>query len=481
MFMRQACLAIGLLFVGCLSAHAQPSSVPSVTPVKPAKSVKSVKPTVDADQVPLPMFVSQSLDDPSPTASVIPPVVTGTVDLEELKRVNLIDLKVAQSRTFRFKNKIIRTSVSDSGIAEAIVISETQMVLLGKSAGTSTLVLWDDAGNCVSLDLRVTRDYNDLQKTLREIDPRIIVKAFSVGGSDRVLLLGEVDHPESIAKAFSAANVFLDDRGMNINVANSRLINARVGEQGGTSAGGAGGGGQLAQLASVDKYTYFSNLSNNISKAQVMVSDGGRVTSLVKVRKVPLIALHCSFMEMNTTAARELGVMLGFSSTSKSFAFGVGGTNTSGSYVLTAAKASPGTSTSNLTPVTFTSSNTTSTGASVSGIGQGVLVSASSLLSQAVLFGSPGGASFQNSGLGNVFTSIASMQKGSWSGSISPVVQGLISQQRARVLSEPTVVTISGERASLLAGGEIPILQSIATAGTRSSPCRSNLLACVST
>src|SRR6202042_637346 len=49
--------------------------------------------------------------------------------------------------------------------------------------------------------------------------------------------------------------------------------------------------------------------------------------------------------------------------------------------------------------------------------------------------------------------------------SVFPTLQGLVSQQRARILSEPTLVTISGERASFLAGGEIPILQSIATAG----------------
>lgn len=50
--------------------------------------------------------------------------------------------------------------------------------------------------------------------------------------------------------------------------------------------------------------------------------------------------------------------------------------------------------------------------------------------------------------------------------SINPTVQGNIGYQRARVLAEPTLVTISGERAAFLAGGEIPILQSIATAGT---------------
>ena len=417
------------------------------------------------------MVAQTTVDTTNITASPIPPVVTGTVDLEEFKTTNVIDLKVAQSRTFRLKNKIVRTSISDPSIAEPVVVSENQLVLLGKTPGTATLVLWDDAGNSVAIDLRVTRDYGQLQSTLREIDPRIIVKAFSVGGSDRVLLLGDVDHPESVIKAFSASNVFMDDRGMNIQVANSRLINARVGEQGGSSGGGAGGGGQLAQLASVDKYTYFPNLTNNIGKAQVMASDGGRVTSLVKVRKVPLIVLHVTFMEMNTTSARALGVQLGFSLTGKSFAFGVGGNNTQGASlsvpgILSALPASVGTLTSNLNPTFFTTGNTTVTGVQASGIGQGVLLSPTSLLQQAVLFGSPGGASFQPGGLGNLFTGVSALTRKSTSASINPTVQGLISQQRARILSEPTIVTISGERASMLAGGEIPILQSIATAGT---------------
>jgi hypothetical protein len=56
-----------------------------------------------------------------------------------------------------------------------------------------------------------------------------------------------------------------------------------------------------------------------------MVSDGGRVTSLVKVRKVPLIVLHVTFMEMNTAAARELAVSMGFGMANKTFSFGIGG------------------------------------------------------------------------------------------------------------------------------------------------------------
>jgi pilus assembly protein CpaC len=175
---------------------------------------------------------------------------------------------------------------------------------------------------------------------------------------------------------------------------------------------------------------------------------------------------------MNTTSARALGVQLGFSLTGKTFGFGVGGNNTQGTSlsvpgILTGIAGSPGTTTSSLQPTLFTTGNTiVATGVQASGIGQGALLSPTSLLQQAVLFGSPGGASFQPGGLGNLFTAISTFQRHSVTASVNPTVQGLISQQRARILSEPTIVTISGERASMLAGGEIPILQSIATAGT---------------
>jgi hypothetical protein len=215
------------------------------------------------------------------TAQPIPPVVTGTVELEEFKTTNAIDLKTC---TYVFLTQVL----------EPVVVLRIRWYCLQSTRHMHHASL-GRCGNSISVDLRVSRDYTQLQTTLREIDPRIIVKAFSVGGSDRVLLTGDVDHTESIVKAFAASNVFMDDRGMNIQVVNSRIIAGRIGEAGGTAAGGGGQSGQLAQLNSVDKYTYFGNLANNIGKAQVMASDGGRVTSLVKVRKVPLIALHCSF------------------------------------------------------------------------------------------------------------------------------------------------------------------------------------------
>ncbi|MBI1271451.1 hypothetical protein GC174_13560 [bacterium] len=423
------------------------------------------------------------------TASPIPPVVTGTVDLEEYKPTNVIDVKVSRSRTFKLRNKVVRTSISDPGIVEPVVVSENQLVLLGKSPGKATLVIWDDAGNNTAIDVKVSRDYNQLQATLREIDPRIIVKTYSVGGSDRVILYGDVDHPESVVRAFAAANVYMDDRGMSIQVANNRLINARIGEMGAQGGGGQAGGqtGQLAQLSSVDRYTFFPNLNNNVSLAQGIVSDGGRVTSLIKVRKVPLIALHVTFMEMNTLAARQLGVSLGFNFSGPGFGFGIGGSTANaaanGSYLVSIPGANqrlPGFSNSpqgfpvdaNIQGISTNYSNASvsfvnpAQATQVLGIGLPIFPQAAPILPSQILFGAPGGAAFQTAGLGNLLTAVSNFATGSpYKFSVNPSVQGIIAHNRARVLSEPTLVCISGERASFLAGGEIPILQAIATAG----------------
>ena len=320
---------------------------------------------------------------------------------------------------------------------------------------------------------------------------------------------------------------------MKIMAANSRLINEKLGEmpvnmmlamQG---MQGGGGTGPLGTLSQVNNFMYFSNLSNNVGKAQAIISDGGRVTSLIRVRKTPLIVLHCQFLEMNSAAVRELGIQLGMNLTSGGFSFGVGGQNGTQSsssgigniismpginglspsnfsavsgqspsflsttglgvasvttpslpgannglfYGLTSQNGGLGSSTG---PANFVVANTIPTvyngqlvNLPVSQVGLGGLNGPASLLVQSVLFGLPGGATFNSLGLSNLFSGVSNLVSTShYRFSLNPTINGIISHSRARVLAEPTLVTISGERAAFLAGGEIPIEQSIATAGT---------------
>jgi Flp pilus assembly secretin CpaC len=217
---------------------------------------------------------------------------------------------------------------------------------------------------------------------------------------------------------------------------------------------------------------------------------------------------------MNTAAVRELGVQLGLNMSTSSFGFGIGGSTLSGaqSNLPLLLTTNPGSSTvvnagndliASVSPVAppgfpalgssprifpgysptsvnFQGANSITalvpgTGGvnpqtfttAVSGIGQGINPTAPGLINSAFLFGAPGGAVFNALGLGNIFTAVSNFprnQRYRWS--INPTVDGIITHSRSRVLAEPTLVTISGERASFLAGGEIPIVQSLATAGT---------------
>ncbi|HMO24142.1 MAG TPA: hypothetical protein PKC98_24535, partial [Candidatus Melainabacteria bacterium] len=268
-------------------------------------------------------------------------------------------------------------------------------------------------------------------------------------------------------------------------------IATTVGEVSAQGGGGQAGGasGQLAQLASVDRYTFFPNTQNNISKGQVITSDGGRVTSMIKIRKVPLIILHVTFMEMNTASARELATAVGFNGTTSGFAFGIGGTNSTGNalpipfggvnQLTSTVGAVAGTGLSggsfpagrdnlaySIAPTAFVNGNNFG-GSAINGIGQAVLLNQPpSVAPASVLFGAPGGVSFAQGGLMNLFSATTNFPSNSSNRfSINPTIQGLISMNRARVLSEPSLVCISGERASFLAGGEIPILQAVAAAG----------------
>src|SRR5262249_22099192 len=153
------------------------------------------------------------------------------------------------------------------------------------------------------------------------------------------------------------------------------------------------------------------------------------------------IVLHVTFMEMNSTAARALGMQLGVNFSGRTFGFALGGNNsvlTGSSAAASSLTAAPGFSAgynvatvpagltpgsqgyplpvgsqfgtpngsafipgATTTPINFIASNTATyqnflggpavTGNLV-GLGLGVLNVAPALIQQAVLFGSPGGA-----------------------------------------------------------------------------------------
>ena len=98
---------------------------------------------------------------------------------------------------------IARFSVGDPGIAEANVISPTEVILNGKGLGTTTLFVWDNSGQVRVYSVQVTADAPGLERFLRSLMPEEEITVAASGNS--VTLSGTVKDPNSISRAVQMA------------------------------------------------------------------------------------------------------------------------------------------------------------------------------------------------------------------------------------------------------------------------------------
>ncbi|MHC4067369.1 MAG: type II and III secretion system protein family protein, partial [Planctomycetota bacterium] len=96
-----------------------------------------------------------------------------------------------------------RVSIGNPEIADAVVVSAREVVVNGKAAGTTSLLLWDRAGGRAVYQVRVTADAPMLEREFRSLFPGEDIRARAVGNT--VILEGEVADPLMAQRAVSVA------------------------------------------------------------------------------------------------------------------------------------------------------------------------------------------------------------------------------------------------------------------------------------
>lgn len=256
-----------------------------------------------------------------------------------IEPATLIAMRVGRSNLIDFTEKIVRASVTDPGIATVVILSPTQVLVNGKAAGVTSLVVWDEQEQHQMFNLNVQTDQSQLKTLLQEIAPTEFIGVHSA--QDSIVLTGEVVRPTTIKKAQEVAQTFSPN-----------------------------------------------------------------VVNLLHVSEPPQIMLKVRFLEINRTAAQKLGIDLIGS---------VAGKN-------------------GLNSIFF--SQTDKAGLSFADTTTGT----AQLASDAALAGFF--PIFNNSKL---------------RGTVMPNVDARQSRDLFRVLAEPNLMALSGEEASFLAGGELPI------------------------
>ena len=414
---------------------------------------------------------------------------------------NAFELIQGKSEILQLNRPAKRIALSNPSVASANVISPFQVQLIGLTTGTTNLLVWEEGPDSAykTYDISVRRDVSLLEEQIKQVAPD--VKVTPLVARDTVILTGEVASMDRANLVLELANAFFSQLDAavtngdqanganpgtqnNQNVANQNSGNSTVSSLApGSSIGGArtnvinlikvqglpstklelvqsklteihpeikidlapsatgeekviltgrvpftGYIAKAINLAAVfygepglrilsgpggngvrenpgdedfqDAEAFSDNLDINLLQGVVVSDTSGNVVSLIEVDQKPQVRATIKFLDVTKNDTNALGTRFANLLTNR---FQIG---------------------NDLTP----------SGIDDSGIG---LPRGRNLFSEA-----------SNTGGGTL---------GILSGELDVVLQALEEKQVVRSLAEPTIMTLSGEKASFLAGGEIPI------------------------
>lgn len=101
---------------------------------------------------------------------------------------------VGRSLVITSATRIKRVSLADPSIAEAVVVSPTQVLLNGKAPGGVSLIIWDESDQSQAFEVSVDIDVMGLTQKIHEVFPSEPVQIATSGPV--VMLSGRVSSPE---------------------------------------------------------------------------------------------------------------------------------------------------------------------------------------------------------------------------------------------------------------------------------------------
>lgn len=111
-----------------------------------------------------------------------------------------INVLVGQSRVINFDRSIGRFSISNPEVAEAVMVSPTQVLVNGKTFGQVNFIAWEKSDvKFIVFDVFVRANLSLIDSQIRALFPRDDIRLSQANGS--VVLSGTVGEPQSAAQA----------------------------------------------------------------------------------------------------------------------------------------------------------------------------------------------------------------------------------------------------------------------------------------
>jgi pilus assembly protein CpaC len=118
-----------------------------------------------------------------------------------------LQLLIGRGELLQFNNDILRVSVSEPKVADAVVVSPREVMINAKGTGYTTVMVWETGQPPARYDIRVTPDTTDFDATRRKISESAPGGKIGVtGNADTIVLTGEAADPEEAKQAAAVAS-----------------------------------------------------------------------------------------------------------------------------------------------------------------------------------------------------------------------------------------------------------------------------------
>jgi pilus assembly protein CpaC len=230
---------------------------------------------------PAPVLLAKAMQVPTPTQASKATPMTGHVELAPQ-----INLSEGKSTLMRLPYPATRLSVGDAHVADVILLNPSEVYMLGKSVGTTNLILWNKANDATIVDIAVGIDTSALSARFGQLmgeekDVTITTAA------DTLILSGTVSDVVKADQLMALANAYVQR----------------------SSRGGQGAGGTSAAIQPAG------------AAAPAGQPAGPKVINMLSIAAPQQVMLEVKVAEISKTLVDQLGVSLGASKTRGSWTY----------------------------------------------------------------------------------------------------------------------------------------------------------------
>jgi Flp pilus assembly secretin CpaC len=400
-----------------------------------------------------------------------------------------LELTLGKAQIIHLSIPASRVSISDPAVVSMVLISPTEVELIGKAIGVANLLVWGEHSgqNYLSVDLSVHRDVSTLASKIQMIDPGINI--LPVAAEDSVILTGVAESSEKAQLAYDLAKAFFSSDTSSGSGGNSSL----GGGQGGMTSSDSPGSASLA-VSSTKILNLIRVIGQPATKAEMIQAELKDIDPNIVLKVVPGFggkekALLSGRVKNASMVAKAVNLTSVFYGTPGiKILAGPGGNNVKeGNTIQPGTSFEAGTSgelIGNLSGNILHGSIITDTSGNVVSMMEveerpevrcsikflevdktkDVNLGISSMLTSKYVTGSTYAGTSGQSAVAGFLGQIAGSTTGQlglrYDSQAASLINALITDGKAKVLAEPTITSISGEPASFMAGGEFPVVTS---------------------